>query len=231
MQSAIAYNTLPKWGNEYAREQEIEAVYGIAMKQYHENVSAPGATVRALPPKAYTPDGARYCFANVPLEPAGACADRRKRLKVKTKAAAAPALAALHVPDWTAKEPSVAAAKAVLTPRGSAASSSTTPPVAATKAVLTPRAAVPAKAAPTWGPSPAARAERARLCRDLKDGFMNKLNKGASNRNLGRSHTERYQNCSEYRAECIANGTPERLVFHGSGHTARLDGQMGDQWP
>ena len=210
MQSAIAYNTLPKWGNEYAREQEIEAVYGIAMKQYHENVSAPGATVRALPPSAYTPDGARYCFANVPLEPAGACADRRKRLKVKTKAAAAPALAALHVPKWTAKEP-----------------------VAAAKAVLTPRAGVLAKAAHaiTWGPSPAARAERARLCASLTDKLMHKLNKGASRRQLSRSHTERYQNYPEYRAESIANGTPEWLVFHGSGHTCRIDGLMGDQWP
>mgnify|MGYP002811511383 FL=1 len=60
---------------------------------------------------------------------------------------------------------------------------------------------------------------------------MHKLNTGAARRNFGRSHTERYQNCAEYRATCIANGTPEWLVFHGSGNTSRLDGAMGDQWP
>ncbi len=54
-------------GNEFAREQEVMAIYGITMQQLQKIVAAPGATVRALPPMAYTADGARHGFANVPL--------------------------------------------------------------------------------------------------------------------------------------------------------------------
>ncbi len=45
------------------------------------------------------------------------------------------------------------------------------------------------------------------------------------------SHTQRYREDLAYQEDCIDRGVPEWLVFHSTGHTSRLDGRKGDQWP
>ncbi len=81
------------------------------------------------------------------------------------------------------------------------------------------------------GPSPEARAHRAYLCRNLKDGYMKKLNQACKRRGEHCSHTHRFREDDGYRADMINRGVPEWLVFHSTGHTFRLDGEDGDQWP
>ena len=60
---------------------------------------------------------------------------------------------------------------------------------------------------------------------------MKKLNQACVRRKKHRSHTERYREDDEYRAEMVQKGVPEWLVFHSTGHTFRLDVEAGDQWP
>ena len=167
------------------------------------------------------------------METAGAYATaQRQRLTTKTKGGAPPppALAAQRV----------ASTPVVLTPRGSVAASlpaatSSQRPGASTPVVLTPRRVESATAAPTLtGPSPEARAYRAYLCRDLKDGYMHKLNQACRRRfatDGHLSHTQRFREDAGCRADSIRRGVPVWLVFHSSGNTSRLDGEDGDQWP
>mgnify|MGYP002808320533 CR=1 FL=1 len=45
------------------------------------------------------------------------------------------------------------------------------------------------------------------------------------------SHTDRYNRDSAYRVQMQENNVPKWLVWQSTGHTARPDGQLGDQWP
>ena len=45
------------------------------------------------------------------------------------------------------------------------------------------------------------------------------------------SHTQRFREDLGYQADMVVQGVPEWLVLHGTGHTFRLDGKPGDQWP
>ena len=118
---------------------------------------------------------------------------------------------------------------------------------AASKA--SPAAAAPAvKAAPPWVTGAKAKAKaaaaqavplaqtprqiRAALCAHLTDGEMHQRNKSAKRRACA-SHTLRYRNDTEYRIACEGHipPTPEWLAFHSTGHTSRLDGKPGVEFP
>ncbi len=45
------------------------------------------------------------------------------------------------------------------------------------------------------------------------------------------SHTDRYNRDSTYRVQMQEKNVPKWLVWQSTGHTARLDGQLCDQWP
>ena len=46
-----------------------------------------------------------------------------------------------------------------------------------------------------------------------------------------RSHTERYREDPGYRKNMQNQNVPEWLVLNSTGHTYRVDGLPGDQWP
>ena len=85
------------------------------------------------------------------------------------------------------------------------------------------------------GNSDASRALRKRLCdecKGLSDAKIQALNNRAKKAKQGyTSHADRMRNDSVYRQQMSSQGIPEWLVWTSNGHTSRVDGQPGDQWP